>query len=129
MSPFVDVMCVGGASILVLLPLILTRQKAILGRDLVLYPWLDSVGAWLALLINLPHFMASYRMVYRSRETVLKHPWASLYVPGILLAYSAFAVAMPRSSWQWTEIVMPSCIPGVCLMMPSISAKYSSGVV
>ncbi len=40
---------------------------------------------------------------------------------------SVLAVAMPRSSWQWTEIVMPSCIPGVFLIMPSINAKIFIG--
>jgi hypothetical protein len=42
--------------------------------------------AWVATAINMPHFMASYRLVYRSRETILRHRWASLYIPAILLA-------------------------------------------
>ena len=37
--------------------------------------------AWIATPINMPHFMASYRLVYRSRETILRHKWASIYVP------------------------------------------------
>ena len=41
--------------------------------------------AWVATTINMPHFMASYRMVYRSRAMILRHRWASIYVPLILL--------------------------------------------
>ena len=29
----------------------------------------------------MPHFMASYRIVYRSREMILRHKWATIYVP------------------------------------------------
>ncbi len=41
--------------------------------------------AWVATAINMPHFMASYRMVYRSREMIMRHRWASIYVPLLLL--------------------------------------------
>jgi hypothetical protein len=40
----------------------------------------------------MPHFMASYRLVYRDRATILKHKWASIYVPLILIAYIGLAV-------------------------------------
>jgi hypothetical protein len=40
----------------------------------------------------MPHFMASYRIIYRSREMILRHRWASIYVPLILLGYSALAI-------------------------------------
>ncbi len=51
-----------------------------------------GVQAWLGTAINMPHFMASYRLVYRDRTTMLKHKWASIYVPLILVAYIALAV-------------------------------------
>ena len=50
--------------------------------------------AWLATVINMPHFLASYRMVYRSRESILQHRWASIYVPSILL------VAVFAAIWE-----------------------------
>ena len=43
---------------------------------------------WLTALINNPHFMASYRLLYRSREQVLRYRWASIYMPAILVAAS-----------------------------------------
>jgi hypothetical protein len=48
--------------------------------------------AWIATMINMPHFMASYRIVYRSREMILRHKWASIYIPAILLLYLAAAI-------------------------------------
>ncbi len=41
--------------------------------------------AWLGTAINMPHFMASYRLVYRDRASILKHRWASMYIPALLL--------------------------------------------
>ena len=41
--------------------------------------------AWIATAINMPHFMASYRIVYRSRASILEHKWASIWIPLILI--------------------------------------------
>jgi hypothetical protein len=46
----------------------------------------------------MPHFMASYRLVYGSREMILKHKWASIYLPAILLLYVAVAIWQAQSS-------------------------------
>ena len=48
---------------------------------------LIGVGAqaWVGTAINMPHFMASYRLVYRDRRTILQHRWASIYMPIILV--------------------------------------------
>jgi hypothetical protein len=54
--------------------------------------------ALLAGLINMPHFMASYRIVYRDRETILRHRWASIYVPAILVGYIVLALLVARTS-------------------------------
>jgi len=84
-SPVIDLLCVGGLSLIVFVPLLLS------GRDDLL---LVGAGAqaWIATFVNMPHFMASYRLVYRSKESILKHRWASIYVPAILLLYVAIAV-------------------------------------
>jgi hypothetical protein len=42
--------------------------------------------------------MASYRLVYGSRESILRHRWASIYVPSILLAYIVLALWEARES-------------------------------
>jgi hypothetical protein len=85
LSPVVDLLCVGGLSLVVFVPLLLSGRS-----DLVLVG--AGAQAWLATLVNMPHFMASYRLVYRSRETILRHRWASIYVPAILVAYVLVAI-------------------------------------
>ena len=85
LSPAVDLLCVGGLSVIVFVPLLLSGRT-----DLVLIG--AGAQAWIATTINMPHFMASYRLVYRSKESILRHKWASIYVPLILLAAIVLAV-------------------------------------
>jgi hypothetical protein len=97
-SPLIDALCVGGLSLL-LLPLLLSGRA-----DLVIV----GVGmqAWIAALVNMPHFMASYRLVYRNRETIDAHRWAAIYVPLILIAYIVFAVWQSRETDLYVSILM-----------------------
>ncbi|MEX2153734.1 MAG: hypothetical protein WD825_10385 [Gemmatimonadaceae bacterium] len=81
-----DLLCVGGLSLIVFIPLLLSGRS-----DLVLIG--AGAQAWIATLINMPHFMASYRIVYRSRAMILRHKWASMYVPLLLLLYLLATVA------------------------------------
>lgn len=92
-SPFVDAFLIGGLSLLVLIPLLVTGRTDVL---------LFSVGvqAWVGALVNMPHFLASYRMVYRSRESIRAHPWAAIVVPSILLVCCIAAVIASR----WTDV-------------------------
>jgi hypothetical protein len=92
-SPVVDALSTGGLSLAVLVPLML------LGRtDLLLF----SVGvqAWLGALVNMPHFLASYRMVYRTSTSIRAHPWAAIYVPSVLLIGCVGSVI----AGQWTPV-------------------------
>jgi len=86
LSPAVDFLCVGGLSVIVLLPLLLSG-KAELGFVTI------AALVWVQTLINTAHFMASYRIVYRDREMIMKHKWASIGVPAIMLAFIALALA------------------------------------
>ena len=90
-SPAVDFLCVGGLSLLVMVPLLLSGRT-----DLVLVG--AGAQAWIATAINMPHFMASYRLVYGSRDMVLKHKWASIYLPAIMLLYVGVAIWQAQSS-------------------------------
>ena len=84
-NPVIDFLLVGGLSLIVLVPLLLTGSSDLL---------LLSAGAQalIATAINMPHFMASYRLVYSSREMILRHKWASIYVPAILVVYIGIAL-------------------------------------
>lgn len=88
-SPIIDFLCVGGLSLLVLVPLLLSRRDEL---DFV------SLGAlaWAQILINMSHFMASYRIVYRDRQMIQRHKWAAIWVPLILLLYVLLAIGQAQ---------------------------------
>jgi hypothetical protein len=85
LSPAVDLLLVGGLSLIMFVPLLLSGRT-----DLLLIG--AGAQAWIGTAINMPHFMASYRLVYRSRDSIMKHRWAAIYVPAILLVYIAIAL-------------------------------------
>jgi len=85
LSPLIDFLCVGGLSIIVFVPLLL------LAGDELAFVSLAAL-AWAQILINMSHFMASYRIVYRDKEMILRHKWATLGVPLILLLYLLVAI-------------------------------------
>jgi len=43
-------------------------------------------------LINWPHFMASYRLLYSPVSNVKKHPFATIYVPVLLIVLASIAI-------------------------------------
>ena len=53
--------------------------------------------AWAQILVNMSHFMASYRIVYRDRAMILKHRWATIGVPLILFLYILVAIEQART--------------------------------
>lgn len=91
-TPFVDWLSVGGLSILVMLPLLATGRT-----DLVLVG--AGAQAWLATAINMPHFLASYRLVYGSTSMMMQHKWASFGIPALLLVWIAAAIVLV----EWTQ--------------------------
>src|SRR3954462_14832957 len=90
-SPLVDLLLVGGLSLIVFVPLLLSGRT-----DLVVIG--AGAQAMIAGFVNMPHFMASYRIVYRDRASMLKHRWASIYVPAILVVYIGFALWEAQNS-------------------------------
>lgn len=85
MSPAIDAFCVGGASIFVIAALLLLPlpSPARIGAGGVL-----AVGA----LLNWPHFMASYRLLYASAATIRAHSLASIWFPAALGLYTVVGV-------------------------------------
>jgi hypothetical protein len=105
LSPTLDFLFVGGLSLIVFVPLLLSGRS-----DLVLIG--AGAQAWIAATINMPHFMASYRLVYRSREMILKHKWAAIYVPAILIVVSAIALWDSRES------------PALVIILVAVASAY-----
>jgi hypothetical protein len=98
--PVVDFLAVGGLSLLVFVPMLLSGRS-----DLVFIG--AGAQAFLATAINMPHFMASYRLVYRDRASILRHKWASLYVPAILIVYIVIALQQAQTS-PWMVVILIS---------------------
>ncbi len=90
LSPIIDLLCVGGLSIIVLVPLLLS------GRDQLEFVSLGAL-AGAQILFNLSHFMASYRIVYRNKAMILRHKWATLGVPLLLVLYILIAIRQAQS--------------------------------
>lgn len=84
-TPGVDFLLAGGLSLIVFVPLLVSGRADLLFVG-------AGAQALIATLINMPHFMASYRLVYSSRAMILRHKWASIYVPAILVAYITLAL-------------------------------------
>jgi len=85
-TPAFDILMTGGLSIVVMSGLLIWASGAGGSVDFVDGQWLPMM-----VLINSPHFAASYRLLYVSREEILEHRWSTLIVPGLLL--SALGVA------------------------------------
>ncbi len=87
-SPVVDFLSLGGLSLLVLVPLLLTGRTELV--------WLGAgAQAYVATAINMPHFLASYRLVYRDAATMRRHLWAAFGIPALLLAACVAALWEP----------------------------------
>jgi hypothetical protein len=93
-SPAIDFLCCGGFSIFAVLAIFAyaylfpTNKLISEGINIIVIGILGT-------LINAPHFMASYHLVYRKREQISQHKWASLYVPLILVALIIYAFLTP----------------------------------
>lgn len=103
-SPAVDFLCCGGISILAVLAIFLFAWSSPGSKFLTegfsmasnRIPWENIiVMGILGTLINAPHFMASYHLLYRRREYVWQHKLASLWVPVIFIATIGFALLTP----------------------------------
>jgi hypothetical protein len=86
-SPKADSWLVGGASIVVLS--VLAALSFWGSNELILQKFLI-----LTVLVNGTHFLASYRLLYSSRKFALSYPWASIYMPALLISYSAVALGL-----------------------------------
>jgi hypothetical protein len=88
-SPTVDFLCVGGLGILALAAVALTPT------DLASYAYWPATILALQILFNFPHFVASYRLLYQSKEIVYRYKWASIYLPIVLVSYLLFSLVHP----------------------------------
>jgi hypothetical protein len=91
LTPTLDLLVVGGLWILLGLPLVLfvpAQVEQWFGENALL------VSNALTVLINVPHFIASYWLLYGSREQTRRYPYAAFVVPALLVVYGVVAVAV-----------------------------------
>ena len=86
LSPLADALCVGGASILVAL--------IVLAFDIRLPPRYTPAMVVTNFLINAPHFLVTYRLLYGSRRRRLEHRGVAVFMPLLLLLYMIFALVV-----------------------------------
>ena len=87
-TPVIDLLCGGGFSIL-LMGLLLALVHTPLAASEFQVENMVLVSA----IVNWPHFMVSYRLLYTSAETVRRYQWAAITFPILLLGYSLYALA------------------------------------
>ena len=109
-----DTLAVGGLSLLVFVPLLVSGR-----HDLLLAG--TGLQVWLGTGLNMPHFLASYRMIYRSKEIVLRHKWASIFIPLLLLLYIMVAI--------WQAQYSPALVTLLMMVSSSYLAWHYTGQV
>ena len=88
-SPTLDFLCVGGIGICALAAIALSP------KELASYAYWPATILGLQILFNFPHFIASYRLLYQSKEIVYRYKWASIYLPIVLGSYLLFSLIHP----------------------------------
>jgi len=114
--PLIDFLLVGGASIIAGITLIVwftNNQEWVAQFDRYAdnRSFRDISQFWLfwllALFINFPHLLASYRILYRSKAQITKFRWSAIYVPCILLVIcivTLIALVAPTDTSQDVRI-------------------------
>jgi hypothetical protein len=92
LSPAIDALCTGGLSLVLFAAMI---AAALLWQVTFNSPQVRGFLLVATALLNWPHFMASYRLLYGSPESRRRYPWASVIVPALLVAYCLAALAVP----------------------------------
>ena len=88
-TPWIDFLCVGGLAIV---PLVVIFALEVPFHQ---FRYWSSAVLVSQVLFNYPHFVASYRLLYQSREMIQRYRWASIYLPIILVSYILFCLIHP----------------------------------
>jgi hypothetical protein len=125
-SPAIDFLCCGGLSILAVAGFFIYAlispdsevfSRGLQNRDILLF------GTW----INAPHFMASYRLLYRTRTHIVQHTWASIYAPLILLVVIIYALLTPTSGPRSPEFANGSVVELFVMVATILLAWHYTG--
>ncbi|HKQ31180.1 MAG TPA: hypothetical protein VJS66_07845 [Burkholderiales bacterium] len=103
-SPCIDFWMTGGASIVAMCVLLAyialhgvseSSSKAVLLGNMIVFQ----------AIINWPHFMGAYSLLYRPSENIKKYPFASIYVPMVLVAIVVLSV-LTGDHVSWSRVLV-----------------------
>ncbi len=90
---------VGGLALFILIPLLLfpSVESLLTGA---------SLASALHIAVNFPHFIASYRIIYASRERIWRYRNATIVVPFLLLIGSVFALSQSGENGLYVHLLV-----------------------
>ena len=94
-GPWVDMVCLGGLTF-ILATLFIAWNLG--NRDLAWVPSVVFVGS---ILVNYPHYAATYHRVYRRRESVWRYADAALWIPLGLMLLGIACFYLPKAWAPW----------------------------
>jgi hypothetical protein len=105
---WVDALATGGASIVLAVALLMSSDW---GADIASQRVDPRKLLLLQVLVNAPHFAASYFLLYGGQPR--RHPWSAFYMPALLVAYCVFALTQASATSRWVDGL--SIVAGVYL--------------
>lgn len=103
-SPAVDWFCLGGLTLLLAIPFYILHQNQWEKIAVAGYPvnaWLSAASFSGSLVVNYPHYAATYYRVYRSTGEIKKYAFEALWFPLILLVLGFFSFLSPDWLALW----------------------------
>jgi hypothetical protein len=97
--PVVDVACVGSLTYLVFLPVLILNFTA---------PAPQVLGTMMILgnvLVNCPHYAATYYRVYRDKNEIQKYSFEAIWVPAVLLLLAVACFMFPGGVTPWVAFL------------------------
>lgn len=125
-NPWIDFLFCGGLSIAAvagffiysfIAPDSVVFSRGLSNRDILLF------GTW----INAPHFMASYRLLYRTKDQIVRHRWASIYAPLVLLGVIAFSLLSPSPGARGPEFANTAVVEMFVMVATILLAWHYTG--
>ena len=103
LHPWIDTLCVGAASILFILAWMVFDLDVSSGNALARVYFVNY-------LLNAPHFMASYKLLYGDAEKRRAHPGVSYWVPALLALWSITALLVYRAHPAWSAALFGASV-------------------
>jgi hypothetical protein len=96
LNPWIDTLFVGAVSIAFIVAWLVLDFDVSSGNTLARF-------AFVNFLLNAPHFMMSYRLLYGAADRRRAYPGVTWWVPALLLVWAAIGIASYRTSSVWLE--------------------------